>query len=70
MLCEKQERLLRELKTAITEHAELVEQILVLIQSDEPREGFQDLVLRAAESKGRWEIARNELTRHRTAHGC
>ena len=47
MLCKEQNRLVRELKTAVSEHAQLVEQILALIRSDKPREGFQDLVLRS-----------------------
>jgi len=71
MPCEEQDRLLRELTLAVDTHAQLVEQIVTLIRSGQPRgQGFQDLVRRAAESKGQWELTRNELNTHRKCHGC
>ena len=70
MPCEEQDRLLRELKSAVDEHAQMVEEIVMLIRSGQTREGFQGLVRRAAESKAKWEITRNELNAHRERHGC
>jgi hypothetical protein len=70
MPCEEQDRLLRELKLAVDEHAELVEQIVMRIRSPHPREEFQGLVRRAAEAKGKWETSRNLLKLHREEHGC
>ena len=70
MPCEEQERLLRELRSAVEKHAKLVEQLVTLIRSAKSREGFQNLVRRAAESKDKWEITRNELNTHRKRHGC
>ena len=70
MPCEEQERLLRELRSTVDEHAQLVEEIVTLIRSGQTREGFHVLVGRAAESKAKWEITRNELNAHRERHGC
>ena len=70
MPCEEQERLLRDLKAAVDEHAELVEQIVMLIRSGEPRQGFHSLVRRAAEAKSKWEATRNLLKLHREEHRC
>src|SRR5712691_10749311 len=65
MPCEEQDRLLRELKSAVDEHAQLVEEIVTLIRSGQTREGFHVLVRKAAESKAKWEMTRNELSAHR-----
>jgi ATP-dependent helicase YprA (DUF1998 family) len=70
MPCEEHDRLLRELKSAVDEHAQLVEQIVMLIRSGQSREEFHSLVRRAAEAKVKWEISRNSLKLHREEHGC
>jgi len=70
MPCEEQDRLLQELRSAVEEHAQWVEKIVTPIRSGLPGERFQDLVHRAAESKGKWETARSELSIHCKQHGC
>ena len=63
MPCEEQDRLLRELKSTVDEHAQLVEEIVTLIRSTEAREGFQSLVRRATESKAKCDAEINGTRR-------
>jgi len=70
MLCEEQDRLLRDLRSAVDEHADLVEKIVLLIRSGQRGEGFDALVIRAADAKSKWESAQEKLKSHRTDHGC
>ena len=70
MFCEEQNRLLRDLTSAVEEHAQLMERIVIIIRSREPRKGYPSLLRRAALSKGKWQIVRNELNIHCKRHGC
>ena len=70
MFCEEQNRLLRDLTSAVEEHAQLMERIVIIIRSREPRKGYPSLLRRAALSKGKWQIVQNELHIHCKRHGC
>src|SRR5947207_14723534 len=57
MFCEEQDRLSRDITSAVEEHAQLMERIVRIIRSREPRDGFRSLVCRAAVFKAKWETA-------------
>ena len=70
MPCKEQDRLLRDLRSAVDEHADLVEKIVLLIRSGQRGEDFDALVIRAAHAKSKWEWVQERLKNHRAVHGC
>ena len=70
MPCEKQDRLLQELRSAVEQHAELVERVVLMVRSGERREGLHGLFISTAEAKSKCESLQEKLNRHRTEHGC
>jgi hypothetical protein len=70
MPCEEQDRLLEELRSAVEQHAELVEAIVLMIHSGQRREGLHGLLIKTAEAKSKWESSQENLNRHREEHGC
>jgi len=70
MPCEEQDRLLRDLRSAVDEHADLAEKIVLLIRSGQRGEDFDALVIKAAEAKRKWEWVQDRLRSHRDEHGC
>ena len=70
MSCEEQDRLLQELRSAVTQHAELVERVVLMIRSGERREGLHGLFINTAEAKSKCASLQEKLNRHRAEHGC
>lgn len=70
MACEEQDRLLQELRSAVTQHAELVERVVLMIRSGERREGLHGLFINTAEAKSKCASLQEKLNRHRAEHGC
>ena len=70
MSCEEQDRLLQELRSAVEQHAELVERVVLMIRSGERREGLHGLFINTAEAKSKCASLQEKLNRHRREHGC
>jgi len=70
MPCDEQARLLEQLRSAVEQHAELVEQVVIMIHSGHRREGLHGLLIKTAEAKSKCESLQENLNRHRKEHGC
>ena len=70
MPCQERDRLLQELRSAVQQHAELVERVVSMVRSGERREGLHGLFINTAEAKSKCASLHEKLDRHRTEHGC